>query len=379
MPQTPPCSTEALLRLVLAGGAIGPRRTLLTRFETPADALRSGPAAWRAAGCSAEQRARLALPEREALARGLRWLEQPGRHLLPAGDPDYPPLLGERDTAPLALFIHGDPAALWHPGVAVVGSRTPSPTGGELAAEFATALARSGLAVVSGLAAGVDARAHRGALEVPDGRTVAVVATGLDLAFPPRNTALQACIAERGAVVSEYPPGTAARPGQFPARNRIVAGLSLGTLVIEAALRSGALITARLAAEAGREVFALPGSVRNPRARGCHRLIRDGAQLVETPAEVVAGLTGAAAQLGQALRSRLAAPTEQARPTVPTPSPALPPDYQRLWKVLDENPTGMDSLIQRSGLTATQLSAMLLIMELDGKVVATHGRYCRKP
>ncbi|WP_367347104.1 DNA-processing protein DprA [Stenotrophomonas bentonitica] len=379
MPQTPPCSTEALLRLVLAGGAIAPRRTLLTRFETPADALRGGPSAWRAAGCSAGQRARLALPEREALALGLRWLEQPGRHLLPAGDPDYPTLLGELDTAPLALFIHGDPAALWHPGVAVVGSRTPSPTGGELAAEFATALARSGLAVVSGLAAGVDARAHRGALEVSDGRTVAVVATGLDLAFPPRNAALQACIAERGAVVSEYPPGTAARAGQFPARNRIVAGLSLGTLVIEAALRSGALITARLAAEAGREVFALPGSVRNPRARGCHRLIRDGAQLVETPAEVVAGLSGAAAQLGQALRSRLAAPTEQARPTVPTPSPALPPDYQRLWKVLDENPTGMDSLIQRSGLTATQLSAMLLIMELDGKVVATHGRYCRKP
>jgi DNA processing protein len=379
MPQTPSCSTEALLRLVLAGGAIAPRRTLIDRFGTPAQALRSGPAAWRAAGCSAEQRARMTLPDPDALAHGLHWLEQPGRHLLSSGDPDYPTLLGELETAPLALFVHGDPTALWHPGVAVVGSRTPSPTGAELAGEFASALARGGLGVVSGLAAGVDTRAHLGALEVADGRTVAVVATGLDLAYPPRNATLQARIAERGAVVSEYPPGTAARAGQFPARNRIVAGLSLGTLVIEAALRSGALITARLAAEAGREVFALPGSVRNPRARGCHRLIRDGAQLVETPTEVVAGLGGAAARLGQALRSRLDAPTEQARPTAPHPLPSVPPDYQRLWNVLDENPTGMDSLIQRSGLTATQLSAMLLIMELDGKVVATHGRYCRKP
>lgn len=379
MPAELNCSTEALLRLVLAGGAIAPRRLLLSRFDDPAAALRAGPSAWRAAGCTPEQRALLALPEPRALARALAWLEHPGRHLFAAGDADYPCLLRELDTAPLALFITGDPAALWHPGVAVVGSRTPSPSGAELAAEFSAALARSGLAVVSGLAAGVDARAHQAALDTAGGRTVAVVATGLDLVYPPHHADLQARIAEQGAVVSEYPPGTPARPGQFPARNRIVAGLTLGTLVIEAALRSGALITARLAAEAGREVFALPGSVRNPRARGCHRLIRDGAQLVEAPAEVVAGLGGIAARLGQALRSRLGAPTEQARPAPTAASPSLPPDYQRLWKVLDENPTGMDSLIQRSGLTATQLSAMLLIMELDGKVVARHGRYCRKP
>jgi len=379
MPDTPSCSTEALLRLVLAGGAPGPRRTLLERFADPAQALRAGPAAWRSAGCSAQQRAVLALPDAAMVTRGLRWLERSGRHLVPIVDPDYPDLLRDLDTAPLALFIEGDPAALWHPGVAVVGSRTPSPSGAELATEFAAALARTGLSIVSGLAAGVDAQAHRAALAVADGRTVAVVATGLDQTFPPRHVQLQAQVAERGAVVSEYPPGTAARPGQFPARNRIVAGLSLGTLVVEAALRSGALITARLAAEAGREVFALPGSVRNPRSRGCHRLIRDGAQLVEDPADVVSGLGGVAARLGQALRLRLDAPTEQARPAVaPSPS-SLPTDYQRLWNVLDENPTGMDSLIQRSGLTARQLSAMLLIMELDGKVVATHGRYCRKP
>ena len=326
MSDTPPCSTEALLRLVLAGGAPGPRRTLLERFADPAQALRAGPTAWRSAGCSAQQRALLALPDAAMVTRGLRWLERPRRHLVSIREADYPALLRDLETAPLALFIDGDPAALWHPGVAVVGSRTPSPSGAELASDFAAALARTGLSIVSGLAAGVDARAHRAALEVADGRTVAVVATGLDQTYPPRHVQLQALIAERGAVVSEYPPGTAARPGQFPARNRIVAGLSLGTLVIEAALRSGALITARLAAETGREVFALPGSVRNPRSRGCHRLIRDGAQLVEEPADVVSGLAGVAARLGQALRLRLDAPTEQARPAVPLPPSTLPTD-----------------------------------------------------
>ncbi|MEG2802964.1 DNA-processing protein DprA [Stenotrophomonas sp.] len=371
--------THALLRLVLAGGAATPRRRLLDQHGDAGQALRAGPAAWRAAGCIPAQCARLAQPEPAWLAAGLAWLAEPGHHLLAITDPDYPVLLRHLPEAPPALFVQGDPAALWHPGVAVVGSRTPSPTGAELAADFAGALARSGLSVVSGLAAGVDARAHEAALKVAGGRTVAVVATGLDRTYPPAHAALQARIAARGAVVSEYPPGLAAAAHQFPARNRIIAALSLGTLVIEAAARSGALITARLASEAGREVFAVPGSVRNPRARGCHRLIRDGAQLVEHPDEVIAGLTALAGSLGQALRSRLGAPTEQARPAPPSAPAHSDPDYQRLWQALDDNPTGMDSLIQRSGLTTAQLSAMLLVMELDGKVVAAYGRYCRKP
>lgn len=375
-----PCSPDdALLRLVLAGGSLPARRALLDQHGDAGRALCAGPAAWRAAGCNAAQRARLALPDPDALARALQWLALPGHHLLPLTSPDYPVLLRHLPQAPLALFVQGHPATLWHPGVAVVGSRTPSPSGAELAADFAGAFARSGLAVVSGLASGVDARAHEAALQVDGGLTVAAVATGLDLTYPPRHAALQARIAERGAVVSEYPPGTAARPGQFPARNRLIAALSLGTVVIEAAVRSGALITARLAAEAGREVFALPGSVRNPRARGCHRLIREGVTLVETPDEVIAGLGGLAGSLGQALRTRLGAPTEQARAALRQAPAYSDPHYQRLWQALDDNPTGMDSLIQRSGLTTAQLSAMLLIMELDGKVVAVHGRYCRKP
>ncbi|WP_282296993.1 DNA-processing protein DprA [Stenotrophomonas sp. PS02289] len=379
MPIDLPADTDALLHLVLAGGAPEPRHGLLTAHGSAAAALRAGPNAWRAAGCSGEQRTRLLRPDPDALSRGRQWLAQPGRHLLSIDADDYPDLLRSVARAPLALFVHGDPTALWHPGVAVVGSRTPSPTGAELAAEFADAFARSGLAVFSGLAAGIDGRAHHAALAVPGGRTVAVVGTGPDRVFPPRHDRLQAQIAERGAVVSEYPPGTEARAGQFPARNRIVAGLSLGTVVIEAALRSGALITARLAAESGREVFALPGSVRNPRARGCHRLIRDGVRLVEHPDEIIEPLGAVAARLGQALRTRLNAPTEQARPTPPGSTFRSDPDYQRLWQALDENPIPMDSLVLRSGLTAARLSAMLQLMELDGKVVAVHGCYCRKP
>ncbi|HAI45985.1 hypothetical protein D3C87_198970 [compost metagenome] len=371
--------TDALLRLVLAGGSVAPRRRLLQHHGDPSQAVRAGPAAWRAAGCAPAQCTRLARPEPDWLACAQAWLAAPDHHLLAITDPDYPVLLRHQPEAPVALFVQGDPAALWHPGVAVVGSRTPSPSGAELAAEFAAALARSGLSVVSGLAAGVDARAHQAALAVAGGRTVAVVATGLDLTYPPAHAALQARIAARAAVVSEYPPGLGAAAHQFPARNRIIAGLALGTLVIEAAARSGALITARLASEAGREVFAVPGSVRNPRARGCHRLIREGAQLVERPEEVIGGLTALAGSLGQALRSRLGAPTEQARPAPPSAPANSDPDYQRLWQALDDNPTGMDSLIQRSGLTTAQLSAMLLVMELDGKVVAAYGRYCRKP
>ena len=379
MTRSPPDAIDALLRLVLAGGSVPARRRLLDLHGDAAQTLRAGPGGWRAAGCTPAQCARLAHPEPAWLACAHAWLAQPDHHLLALTDPDYPVLLRHQPEAPPALFVQGDPAALWHPAVAVVGSRTPSPSGAELAAEFAGALARSGLSVVSGLAAGVDGRAHEAALRVPGGRTVAVVATGLDQTYPPGHADLQARIAARGAVVSEYPPGLGPAAHQFPARNRIIAGLSLGTLVIEAAARSGALITARLAAEAGREVFALPGSIRNPRARGCHRLIREGALLVEHPDEVVAGLTALAGSLGQALRSRLGAPTEQARPAPASAPPHSHPDYQRLWQALDDNPTSMDSLIQRSGLTTAQLSAMLLIMELDGKVVAAYGRYCRKP
>lgn len=235
------------------------------------------------------------------------------------------------------------------------------------------------MAVVSGMAAGVDAAAHEAALARGGGLTVAVVGTGADLAYPRQHAALRARIAARGAVVSEHPPGTGARPSHFPARNRIIAGLALGTLVIEAAERSGALITARLAAEAGREVFALPGSIHNPLARGCHRLIRDGAGLVESAGEVLAGVAPLAAELADALRGRLNAPTHRSAEMVGAAPPPSDPDYQRLWQALGHDPTPMDSLIERTGLTPAALSSMLLLMELDGKVAVERGRYTRKP
>jgi DNA processing protein len=308
----------------------------------------------------------------------MRWLQQADHHLVAASDERFPDLLRSIPEPPLALFVHGDPATAWHPAIAVVGSRSPTPGGRALAAEFSTGFCQAGLAVTSGLAAGVDAAAHQAALAA-GGVTVAVIGNGPDLVFPSHHVALQREIATRGAVVSEYPPGTAARPAHFPARNRLVAGLTVATVVIEAANRSGALITARLAAEAGREVCALPGSVRNPRAAGCHRLIRDGAALVETPAEVMALVAPLLARALPDLQSRLQAPTEQGRRAHLPAHLASEPDYQTLWKALDHDPIPMDSLIMHCGLTAARLSSMLLAMELAGIVVCEHGRYCRNP
>lgn len=369
---------HALLRLLLAGGASAPRRRLLEQHACPAAALDAGPRAWRAAGLDRAQVAFLggAAP----LAGQLRdWLAAPGHHLLGWQAEDYPALLRRIPNPPLALFVAGDPARLWHPAIAVVGSRSPSAGGGDHARHFAGALAREGLAVCSGLAAGIDTLAHHAALDA-GGLTIAVLGSGIDVPYPRANAGLAARIAHAGALVSEHPPGTPPRREQFPARNRIIAGLSLGTLVVEAAARSGALITARLAAEAGREVFAIPGSILNPLARGCHRLIRDGASLVEQPGEVVEALGPVAADLAEALRGRLAAPIQRSVDTSLAPADprvADDPDYQRLWSALGHDPTSMDRLVDRSGLTTAEVSSMLLVMELDGRVVLEHGRYSR--
>lgn len=386
MTQTDAASEHAaLLRLIAAGGALAPRRRLLERFATPLAAFQAGGQAWRECGLGdVAVRALGSATIEDAHERSRGWLAQPQHHLIGWHDPDYPALLRQAANPPLALFVAGDPAALWHPGVAVVGSRAPTASGRDNALEFARALAGSGLSVISGLAAGIDTAAHEGALAA-GGRTVAVLGTGPDVPYPRVNAALHARMAATDgcAVVSEHPPGTAPRREHFPSRNRILAGLALGTLVVEAVERSGALITARLSAEAGREVFAVPGSIHNPLARGCHRLIRDGAGLVDSAQEVIAALAPLAAELAQALRGRL---------HVPTPVPAAgssasaaggdppdpDPDYQRLWQAMGHDPTGMDRLVERSGLTTAELSSMLLVMELEGRVVSEHGRYSRK-
>lgn len=397
----PDTDALAMLRLLAAAGLSAPRRALLERHGSAGAALRAGPGAWAEAGLSGRQIARLRGPggsdawaamgwPRDADRRLLLWLSHPGHHLIDWSSPDYPSLLRRAPNPPLALFVAGEPGRLWHPSVAVVGSRSPTPGGRDNAADFARALVRTGLAIASGLAAGIDAAAHTAALDA-GGLTVAVLGTGPDVAYPRRHGDLLARIATAGAVVSEYPPGTQARAEHFPSRNRILAGLSLGTLVVEAAERSGALITARLAGECGREVFALPGSIHNPLARGCHRLLRDGAGLIESPAEVAAALAPMAAELARGLRERLGAPITPGHAPVirgdhdgtgPAsgtggPSDFATPDYQCLWDALGHDPTGMDQLVERTGLTTAELSSMLLVMELEGRVAAQHGRYFR--
>lgn len=382
--------TDALLRLLATGGPSAPRRQLLAAHASPAAALEAGPRAWREAGLSEAQQNALRGPAPREQSRSQDWLQAPDHHLLGWHDPDYPALLRRAPSPPLALFVAGNPALLWHPAVAVVGSRSPTPGGRDNAADFARALAASGLAVASGLAAGIDAAAHEAALAA-GGLTLAVIGTGPDVAYPRSHAGLLARIATHGAVVSEHPPGTGPQRQHFPSRNRILAGLTLGTLVIEAAERSGALITARQASEAGREVFAVPGSIHNPLARGCHRLIREGAGLVESASEVIAALAPVAAELADDLRTRLAAPTSPGHGEAPTTrqprerdstpvqhgGPADDPDYQKLWLALGHDPTGMDQLVERTGLTAAQLSSMLLLMELEGRVSSKHGRYYR--
>lgn len=370
-----PDDIEALLRLAACPGNRGARRLL--EQAGPADALAAGPSLWRACGLTTLQMALLHRPDRETLERARAWLEAPDRRLLGWNDPDYPPLLRRGGNPPAVLFLDGDAGLLWRPAVAVVGSRSPSPVGTETAAGLGAALARAGLVVASGMAAGIDAAAHQAALDAGGG-SVAVLGTGPDVPYPRRNTALHGRLCAAGVVVSEHPPGTQPRSSHFPSRNRILAALCVGTVVVEAARRSGALITARLAGEYGREVMAFPGSIRNPVARGCHRLIRDGAALVEEPAEVLELVAPVVSRLAGDLRKclgRVDSSAERGAPASRQEPADEPPD--KVWNALGHDPGSLDELALRSGLTVAEVSSMLLALELEGRVAAHHGRWYR--
>lgn len=329
-------------------------------------------------------------PAAARLDADLAWLAQPQHRLLRCTEADFPPQLENIPQPPAALFVLGDASLLLHPQVAIVGARSASRAGLAHAGAFAKALAQAGFVITSGMADGIDGAAHVAALEA-GAATVAVVGTGADRVYPRKHHALAQRIAAHGALVSEFPPGTAARPDHFPRRNRIIAGLALGTLVIEAGLQSGSLITARLAAEQGREVFALPGSIHNPLAHGCHRLIRDGARLVESPAEIIETLVPAARMLGGELAARLQAQgTDKATGQAPEPVPSKhsgsprgwrgDPEYQRLLALLGHESVTMDELVRRTGQSAAALSSMLLMLELEGRVEGLAGnRYQRLP
>jgi DNA processing protein len=318
----------------------------------------------------------MAQPDEETIARDLAWLDEQAHHLIAITDDDYPVLLIKGQNPPAALFVAGDPALLWTPQIAIVGSRMASTGGLANASAFAKAFVQAGNTVTSGLAEGIDGAAHTAALDA-GGNTIAVLGTGPDVIYPRHHTALAERIVEHGALVSEFSPGTPGRPEYFPRRNRIIAGLSLGTLVVEANLKSGSLITARLANEQGREVFALPGSIHHPMARGCHQLIREGAKLVETADEVLEELHGIGSLLANDLRRRLTDAETQA-PRAAATNHDDDPDYVKLLSALDAHPLALDELAERTSLAAAALSSMLLVLELDGIVAAENGRYARR-
>jgi DNA processing protein len=316
-------------------------------------------------GLSEAQAEAVSAPDRERLQDDRKWLAESRHSLVLLGSAEYPPLLAQLSDAPIALYVEGEASVLKEPQLAIVGSRNPTPSGRETAHDFAAHLARCGLTITSGLALGIDAASHRGALDA-DGHTLAVCGTGLDIAYPRAHADLAREIAAHGALVSEFPLGTPPLKLNFPRRNRLISGLSLGTLVVEAAVRSGSLITARLAGDQGREVFAIPGSIHNALARGCHQLIRQGAKLVETADDILSELGSLAAVTGVRIASKSA-------DTQSFSAPLLDKEYEILLDALGFEPASVDRLVERTGLRADEIASMLLILELESHVESYPG------
>jgi DNA processing protein len=332
------------------------QRQLLKAFGPPAAIFAAGLSALRGVvGETAAERIR----GHDAGARieaALAWAAEPGNRIVTLADADYPQSLLSAADPPVLLYVKGRAELLNRPAIAIVGSRNATRQGEANAEAFASALAAAGLTVVSGLALGIDAAAHRGAL-ARTGSTLAFIGTGADRIYPARNAALTREIAEKGCIVSEYRLGTAALAGNFPRRNRLIAGISLGCLVVEAAEQSGSLITARLALEAGRDVFAIPGSIHSPLAKGCHKLIKQGAKLVETAQDILEELRWEKAG---------ATPTAKREPPLDDAAAAL-------LGHIGFDPVNLDALSARSGLTPERLLAILLPLELEGRVAQLPG------
>jgi DNA processing protein len=322
------------------------------------------------AGLPAAACAFLASPASRPGAAERRWLEAPRHHLIPFTQAGFPRLLRELPDCPLALYVCGNPAALADPQLAIVGTRNPTAQGKATAFELAEYLAGRGLGITSGLAEGIDSSAHRGALSA-QGITLGVLGTGVDVVYPASNRQLGSQIVESGALISEFPLGTPPKRGNFPRRNRIIAALSLGTLVVEAAQRSGSLITARLANSYGREVFAVPGSIHNPMSRGCHQLIKAGAKLTETAEDILCELNFSA--FFSAATGTAAGPSHAAPHTA-----GMDKKHKILLDALGFDPVDLDTLIVRTGFKPDAVSSMMLILELEGHVqAASGGRYSR--
>jgi len=351
----------ALLRAPGVGPATVQR--LIQAFGSAEMALSAGPAALRGLGLNDEQLRSLGAPDWSGVDRDLEWLAGAGRSFVALDDPRYPSLLRDIPQPPIGLFCQGDADLLRLPQIALVGARSATPQGLENARGFASELSRRGLVVTSGLALGIDGAAHRGALE-GSGLTIAVCATGLDRVYPARHRELAHQIAGQGLLVSEFPVGVQALAEHFPRRNRIISGLAMGVLVVEAARESGSLITARQAGEQGREVFAIPGSIHNPMSRGCHALIRQGAKLVESVDDILEEI---APQL--ALRRQAAGASGSGSESAVAADPAA----RQLLECLDDGALDIDRLVERSGLGLDRLHPLLLTLELSGEVVSLPG------
>lgn len=335
-------------------------RKLLAAFGSPQAILSASTAARRQVAGARAAEALETLPSDVAdlIAATQNWLadtSQGPRRVLTLGDTDYPSALFQTADPPVLLYAQGHVDLLRRPSLAVVGSRNPTPGGLETARSFATHLSQAGVTIVSGLAAGIDAAAHEGGLQ-GEGRTVAVVGTGLDRVYPRAHLDLAHRIAQQGLLLSEYPLGTPPQAAHFPLRNRIIAGLSQGTLVVEAALQSGSLITARMALEAGRDVFAIPGSIHSPQSRGCHALIKQGAKLVDAAQDILDEL-----RVGPTLALASAPSADSQEPDA-------------LLDALGFDPVTIDALVARTGWSAGELNVRLLDLELAGRVARLPGQ-----
>jgi len=358
------------LRLTLTPGIGGETQRKLLRAFGPPDAIFSAGRSALAA-VAGERAANLLLDQdnAERLEQAVSWSAQPAQHLVSLADPEYPQALLQTPDPPTLLYVRGRLELLNSPALAIVGSRNPTRQGLGNAERFAAALADAGLTIASGLALGVDAGAHRGAL-ARSGGTVAFVGTGIDRVYPASNRELAREISRQGAVISEFALGTPPLAANFPRRNRLIAGFSRGTLVIEATVDSGSLITARIAAEQGREVFAVPGSIHSPQSRGCHRLIKQGAKLVETVADILDELRWRTASEGCGSASQ----------ALPAADPNTATEAGRLLQSVGFDPFSLDELVTRAGLTAERAAVVLLELELQGQIASmAGGRYQRLP
>jgi len=301
-------------------------------------------------------------PDWELIENDLRWVDQAENSVITFYDPLYPAQLKEISNPPALLFTRGNTKLLTQPQISIVGSRNPSPLGHQSAIDFSQSLAQYGFTITSGLALGIDAASHQGALNV-NGNTIAVTGTGLDRVYPARNKELATQISQTGLLISEFPPGTTAKANHFPRRNRIISGLCIGLLVVEAAKKSGSLITARMALEQNREVFAIPGSIHNPLARGCNALIKEGAKLVENTQDILDELGEYNQQPEELLPESLKS--------------TLDLEQQNLLNLIMFSPTSVDWLVQESGFSVEVISSMLLMLELQGSIATTPGGYIR--